>query len=795
LTRLKRLAFIGNSLPRRCGIATFTADLQQAVAAERPEIETFIVAMNDHGHTYNYPAEVRFQVRDGKIEDYAAAAAFLNEGAVDVVCLQHEFGIFGGDAGSHILALLARLTMPVITNFHTILSAPSPAQHSVMTQIVEASAKLVAMSEKGRDLLRSVYRVPAEKIEIIPHGIPDFAFVEPHQSKARLGFSDKAIILTFGLLSPNKGIEVMIDAMPAILQRRPDAVYVVLGATHPNLVRNQGEIYRESLVARVRTLGIEKHVVFLDRFVDRPTLLEFIAMCDVYVTPYLNAAQMTSGTLAYSFGLGKAVVSTPYWHARELLADGRGVLVPFGDSVALSRQIGTLLTDEARRHGLRQRAYAGSRSMTWARTAAHYVAAFEDTRRERRPGVVTRPRARDILPLPEIQLGHFLVLCDDTGILQHAIHSVPDRAHGYCVDDNSRALLLACALSSPAEQPLTDILTTRFASFVQHAWNPDTGRFRNFMSFSRNWLEDIGSEDSHGRSLWALGECARSDVSRRRWAAALFAQAMAAVQDFRSPRAWAFTLLGLDGYCAAIPGDSSAQQLRHRLAEKLIALLGAVEAPGWVWFEDGLAYDNARLCQALIVTGMATATQRHVTAGLRTLRWLMKIQTTQEGFFRPVGTEGFGDRRKGPRAFDQQPVETAAAIAACCAAWNADHDPIWKKDVERAFDWFLGGNDLAVPVADPESGSCRDGLHPDRANENRGAESVLSYLLSLADVRALTRRAAERAGLASAPSLRTSDIPNKNRGSLVANHLSEPPGLASASRSHPGHRAPLQTGD
>ncbi len=538
--------------------------------------------MTDHGQTYDYPASVAFQVRDDSVEDYVRAAAFLNAGRFDVVCLQHEFGIFGGEAGAHILELLSRLTMPVVTTLHTVLAKPNAAQRAVMERIVEASAKIVVMANKGRELLRSVYRVPDDKIEVVAHGIPDFPFVEPDTAKAKLGFGGRSVILTFGLLSPSKGIEVMIDAMPAILKHRADAVYVVLGATHPNLVRDQGETYRESLMSRVRELGVDDHVVFLNQFVDQATLLEFISMCDVYVTPYLNEAQMTSGTLAYSFGLGKPVVSTPYWHARELLADGRGVLVPFGDPAAIGKEIALLLTDDPRRRAMRERAYAVSRSMTWERTAELYMAAFENARHGAWLKVIARTEPDAMAPLapatpvpaaPDMQLGHFLTMCDDTGLFQHAVHSVPDRSHGYCVDDNARALLVACALNNPGEKPLSEVLTARFAAFVQHAWNPDTRRFRNFMGFNRNWLEDKGSEDSHGRTLWALGECARKDAnpSRRRWAAALFAQALPTAETFRSPRASAFTLLGLDGYCAMVPDDLHAQQIRRSLAERLMS--------------------------------------------------------------------------------------------------------------------------------------------------------------------------------------------------------------------------------
>ena len=760
MSQLSSLAFIGNSLPRRCGIAAFTTDLQQAISASCADVKTCIVAMTDHGYAYEYPSVVRLQVNDDRIGDYVHAADFLNAGQFEVVSLQHEFGIFGGEAGDHIMALLSRLTMPIVTTLHTVLSEPTPLQRRVLDRIVDASSKVVVMAEKGRELLRTVHRVPAEKIEIIPHGIPDMAFVEPDQAKLKLGFSGRTVILTFGLLSPNKGVEVMIDAMPSILKSHKNAVYVVLGATHPNLVRHQGEAYRESLVARVRALGIEDHVVFFDQFVDRATLLGFISMCDVYVTPYLNEAQMTSGTLAYSFGLGKAVVSTPYWHARELLADGRGILVPFGDVTAIGNEIAGLLTNNARRQAMRKRSYSSSRSMTWERTAERYLTAFESARRGHRLRAIARldqsgPSRGSPVP-PEMRIGHLLSMCDDTGLYQHAVHSVPDRSHGYCVDDNARSLLLACALNNPGEQRLPETLTARLAAFVQHAWNPDTRRFRNFMSFDRSWLEDIGSEDSHGRTLWALGECARSDASqsRRRWAASLFAEALLTAESFRSPRAWAFTLLGLDAYCTSVTEDSPAQRLRHLLAERLISIMSVVATKEWVWFEEGLAYDNARLPQALIVTGISTGAPAYVEAGLRSLRWLMTLQTTPAGFFRPIGTEGFGDKRKLPRAFDQQPLEATAAISACLAAWRADGDVEWRSEAARAFAWFLGSNDLALPLVDLETGSCCDGLHPDRPNENRGGESVISYLLGLAEIRQLARISGNRTELARPQALR-----------------------------------------
>lgn len=742
---LQRVALIGNHLPRRCGIATFTHDLHRAISAARPDLETCVVAMNDPGATYDYPAAVRFQVQDEAIDGYAQAADFLNAAPFDIVCLQHEYGIFGGEAGGHVIELLQRLTMPIVTTLHTVLPTPTPAQRDVMGKIAAKSTKIVVMAEKGRELLRSVHDVSPQKIEVIPHGVPDFPFLETHHAKAKLGFSGKTVILTFGLLSPSKGIETVIDAMPAIIRASPNAVYVILGATHPNLVRTQGETYRDSLTVRARELGIEDHVVFFNQFVDQATLLAFISMCEVYATPYLNEAQMTSGTLAYSFGLGKAVVSTPYWHARELLDDGRGILVPFGDAKAIGVEIAALLTNDVRRHAMRKRAYAASRPMTWAQTAKRYLAAFDLARETSRFNKRARAGLSEVRgngnTLPQVQTGHFLSMCDSTGLLQHAVYSVPDRVHGYCVDDNARALLLSSALASFGEAKLSEPPTARFAAFIQHAWNPDTHRFRNFMSYDRQWLESQGSEDSHGRTLWALGECARSDTdpSRRRWAAALFKTALPAVEHFQSPRAWAFTLLGLDAYCTLVVGDLTASRMREALAGRLVDAFQAGETTDWCWFEDLLAYDNARLSQALLVTGAAIEKPLMVKIGLASLRWLMTLQTTPEGCFRPVGTESFGVKRKPPQPFDQQPVEAAAAISACLAAWRVNDNAEWTAGAMRAFDWFLGGNDLQTSLVDPISGGCLDGLHPDRPNENRGAESAVSYLLGLVEMRHFAR--------------------------------------------------------
>ncbi len=711
MKQLQRVAFIGNHLPRRCGIATFTHDLHRAVATARPDLKTCVVAMTDPGRTYDYPPAVRFQIRDELIGDYVQAAEFLNNAGFDVVSLQHEYGIFGGEAGRNIIELLSRLEMPIVTTLHTVLSQPTPIQRDVMRRIIDASTKIVVMSEKGHEFLRSVHDVPARKIEVIPHGIPDFPFLETHHAKAKFGFGGKTIILTFGLLSPNKGIETMLDAMPEIIKSCPNAVYVILGATHPNLVRDQGEAYRESLTARVQELGIDDHVVFFDQFVDQATLLDFISMCDVYVTPYLNEAQMTSGTLAYSFGLGKAVVSTPYWHAKELLGDGRGILVPFrrcqshehrdrrpadkrrsppchaqtcvrGEPIDDVGANGQALSRE-----LRDCARA-RRDLQYCFRLIELFPGARDTRFRRSGSVISSRSA-------------IVRACSSTP-------SIPCRT-ALTATVSTTTLAPCCSrarLRASGEAQLPETLTARFAAFIQHAWNPDTRRFRNFMSYDRRWLEETGSEDSHGRTLWALGECARKDTdpSRRRWAAALFKTALPVVEEFSSPRAWAFSLLGLDAYCTLVGGDLFANRVRGLLADKLMSMLAARKTKDWLWFEDVLAYDNARLPQALIQTGLTTHTPSYVEAGLQSLRWLMSLQTASSGCFRPVGTKSFGKLRQKPEAFDQQPVEAAATISACLAAGRADGGAEWPAGAMCAFDWFLGENDLQTALIDPDNG-------------------------------------------------------------------------------------------
>jgi len=740
--KIQKIAFIGDHLPRKCGIATFTSDLLAAVQSEHPESRCLAVSVNDIQDGYEYPEVVRFEVEEQDLPSYLRAADFLNISNVDVVCLQHEFGIFGGPAGGHILALLRELRMPVVTTLHTILREPRADQRRVMEGLISLSTRLVVMAERGRQMLHEIYQAPLAKIDLIPHGIPDVGFVDPTYFKDQFGVEGKVVLLTFGLLSPNKGVEHVLNALPQILAEFPEVVYIVLGATHPNEVRERGEAYRLSLEILAKKNKVEKSVIFYNQFVDLDNLKEFIGAADLYVTPYLNEAQITSGTLAYTFGSGKAVVSTPYWHAAELLADDRGVLVPFGDAPAIAREVIALLRDDTRRHAIRKNAYKIGREMVWSNVAQMYMRAFECSRREvaAMPRKFLGARTLDKKPreLPPIKLNHLQRMTDSTGVFQHAAFSVPNFSEGYCTDDNARAFILSVLLGELGEDSeQVQAMATTFAAFLHHAFNLQTKRFHNHMSFDRRWLDEQGSEDCQGRALWALGiGVGRSPFrSFQMLAGQLFAQALPSLPSFTSPRAWAFGLIGIHEYLRRLSGDSMVNQTRETLTCRLMERFDASAHPDWQWFEEELSYDNARLAQAMIVSGQATGQKAVLERGLQALRWLTELQTSENGQFRPIGSNGFYRRGGGRANFDQQPVEAQASISACLDAYRSTSDSWWYEQAQRAFDWFIGWNDLHLDLYSPETGGCHDGLHVDRVNGNQGAESTLAFLLSLAEMR------------------------------------------------------------
>jgi glycosyltransferase involved in cell wall biosynthesis len=736
-----RMAFLGNHVPRLCGIATFTRDLCEAVSAAAPEADCYAVAVNDRQGGYDYPERVRFELEEKNIHSYRRAADYLNFNNADVLCVQHEFGIYGGTAGSHLLALLKEVRMPVVTTLHTILSEPNATQRQVMDEISRRSDRLVVMAQKGAEILRDVYAVPESKIDIIPHGIPDVPFTDSALSKEQFGVEGRTVLLTFGLIGPGKGIEHVIEALPEIVRAHPEVVYLVLGATHPHLVAREGERYRLSLEWLAEERGVKDHVIFYNRFVTPEDLKEFVSATDIYLTPYLNQAQITSGTLAQVFGAGKAVISTPYWHAQELLADGRGILVPFAQPAAIAAAVGEYLDRPDVMQRTRKMAWNAGREMIWPAVARRYIECFQIVRAERKApsrtafaGWTAAVRSYD---LPVLNLDHLVRMTDSTGIFQHALFTVPDFHHGYCTDDNARAFILCCLLDDLGGTPpyaSLNGLSSTYLAFLACALNRDTGHFRNFMSFDRRWLEPAGSEDSHGRALWALGIGAARPQRKGQsiLCADLFEAALANVESFSSPRAWAFTLLGIHEYLREYPASSRAKAARDVLVADLIRLWKQCATDHWPWFEPGATYDNVRLCQALLLNGRAMGHEEAFRIGIESLRWLVSIQKTPSGCFRPIGSNGFYERDGARAHFDQQPVEAQAMVAACLDAHRLTQDDAWFREARRAFEWFLGRNDLSLPLYDPASGGCADGLHPDRVNQNQGAESTLAFHLALA---------------------------------------------------------------
>lgn len=742
MPRLRKIAFVGNYPPRRCGIATFTHDLRQSVT-NSTSAECLVVAMNDVVSGYGYAPEVQFQIVEQELDEYRAAADYLNFSNVDVVSLQHEFGIYGGPSGNHILAFLNDLRMPVVTTLHTVLSEPSQSQRAVMTELIGLSTRLVVMTDRSRQTLIDTYTVNPEQIDLIAHGIPRAPDTPQSVLKEQFKILGRPVALTFGLLSPGKGIEFVLRAIPEIVKRFPDFIYLILGATHPALLREQGERYRISLERIAIELGVTKHVSFYNRFVSLEELTEFIGAADLYITPYLNEQQAVSGALAYAFGSGQAVISTPYWHAAELLADGRGVLVPFSDSAAIAREVIGLLSDDGRRHAMRKQAYQLGRSMTWERISHKYLSSFETSREQRQVSGSTwgvRTLDEQPLALPHLKLDHLEHLSDSTGIVQHAIYTIPDHAHGYCTDDNARALILTILLEEQGkESPLLHLLSSRYAAFLNCAFNRKTGRFRNFMSFDRQWLEDEGSDDSQGRTAWALGTCiGRSrHVGMAAWARELFPHAITACEQATSPRTWALAIIGIHEYLRRGSGDQFVLTASQRLADRLIGLYVTNAIESWPWFEDSATYDNARLPQALIAFGRWFDHAEASEIGLRSLRWLCDHQRSPEGRFRSIGSNGFSKNGGILATFDQQPIEAYGMVSAAIVAHSTTSDPYWIEQAHLAFDWFLGRNDIGQPICDPSTGGCYDGLMEGKVNENQGAESTLAFLLSLVEMKSL----------------------------------------------------------
>ena len=716
-----RIAILGNHIPRQCGIATFTADL-----AKHLDAEVHVIAMNDRSG-YRYPDVVSKTIEAEKLADYQQAADWLNAERMEVLSVQHEFGIYGGECGEYLLELLRNVKMPIVTTLHTILREPTDCQRRVFEELIQLSERVVVMSQTGADMLGKVYGLSSRRIDVVPHGIHAIPAGVGARIRAEMGIGDRPLILTFGLLAYDKGVHDMIQAMADVVAVHPDAVYVVVGATHPHIRQREGEAYRERLYEEVRRLGIEDNVYFVNKFVSDEELKGWLDACDIYVTPYLKPEQITSGTLAYAVGAGCAVVSTPYWHASEILSEGRGVLVPFREPAALAEAVSGLVANPDIRYRIQQRAFDYGRTMLWGCAGAAYLKIFERARHE------GAEHLRNITTQSgsELSLRHLSAISDDVGVFQHAVYEWPNRHEGYCTDDCARALEFLLTQEPTA-------LLDRCFEFVWHAYDPERKRFRNFMGFDRKWIDE-GSDDCQGRTFHALCQiCRRRPESSMADAArTLVADFLPTVMGLKSPRAWSWAAMGLADLCKQ-ESNSEYREKLEQIVGRLMQLYTKNGTCDWPWFEPTLAYDNARLSQALILSGQVLSNREALRMGLESLGWLTKVQTAKDGCFAPIGCKGFYTKG-GVRAwFDQQPVDVWASVSACVSAWRATGDIVWWDEAHRAFDWFMGENTEQLVMADSEEGRCFDGLEPGRVNRNCGAESTLAFLASCWEMNSAT---------------------------------------------------------
>jgi glycosyltransferase involved in cell wall biosynthesis len=741
-----RVAFVGTYPPRRCGIATFTRDLQQAVAGAAPSIVPMILALTDSGGRYDYPRSVRYEIRQSAKSDYARAAEFVNYSDVRFVSVQHEHGIFGGDDGAYVVEFLSALRVPAIATLHTVLKTPSQGQRETVQQISRQCSALVVMSQVAADLLASSYGISGRDVHVIPHGIPDVEPADAAVLKARFGIAGRRMLLTFGLLGPNKGIETVIRALPALITAFPDLVYFVVGATHPVIKRRHGEAYRTTLEREAERLGVREHVVFRDHFVTTDELVSYLQAADTFVSPYLNEAQVTSGALSYAMGAGAAAVSTPYWHAQELLAEGRGRLFPFGDSGALAEVLSALWRAPAQLEGLRAAAYAFTRSMVWPRIGEAYLQLGSRVASEA-PARLTSRQGPTASSLPDLRLDHLQRLTDDTGIIQHATFSIPSRASGYCVDDNARALIVALGAERLGSTEETMRLVTTYLSYLQFAQTAQ-GDFRNFMRYDRTFESSAPSDDCLGRALWALGTATHlgPDDGHRLLAREMFQRGLVGARRL-GPRGTATTILGLVGFLRAVPDAGAERALLVELAEGLVTRYRDEATDGWRWFEPALTYDNALIPLALFKAYLATRDRASLRVARASLEFLEEVCFREDQLVL-VGNAGWHSRG-GPRATaDEQCIDATAFVLAFRGAYLATGDRHYLQRMRQSFAWFLGTNRLGIPLYDFVTAGCRDGLGVSEANQNQGAESTLSFLCALLQMLEVAGEGLEQASVA-----------------------------------------------
>ena len=728
-----KIAFIGTYIPRLCGIGTFTNNLFKSMLinsdSRKKGYEGFVVALNDMDMIYEYPAEVKLTIRQEHQQDYLEAVKFINLSGADICILEHEFGIFGGQSGVYILPLLHRLEIPLIVTLHTILKTASYNEKAVLQEICKMAHKIVVMSHKAIEFLVNIYNVPEEKIVLIEHGVPDIHFSH-EKSKKEFKLESRKVIFTFGFIGRNKGIETVIKALPIVVKKHPDVIYIVLGKTHPNVLRHSGEEYRVFLMRLVKSLQLENHVVFLNEFIEEQDLFKYLYACDIYITPYLNEAQITSGTLSYAIGVGSAVISTPYWHASELLAEGRGRLFNFNDSNSLISTLTELLDKPEELNKLKRKAFDYGRKITWPKTGEKYVALAENILKEELKVIDKNETELDLLILPPFSLTHIIRLTDDTGIIQHAKFGIPNLKEGYCLDDNARALLMVLMAYRQMKDMRGFDLLPIYLSYIHYMQNDD-GTFRNFLSFSRNFLDEVGSEDSFGRTIWALGYLLGNAPNDAYYQTGklIFFNASPNFEKLNSIRSIANTMIGISYYLKSNPSDDIMTERLRNLANILIRQYSENETSDWKWFESLLAYDNGILPLALLHSSEILNDNNITKTALESMNFLTK-HTLKDNYLSIIGNEKWYKKEGVRSVFAQQPIDAMAMILMYHQAFHLTKDKGFLNKLYTSFLWFLGENDLRMSLYDYETQGCCDGFERSGVNRNQGAESSLAYLIS-----------------------------------------------------------------
>lgn len=754
-----KVLFIGTYVPKECGIATFTSDLLNSMSGEDNSVHCEVIALNDPSETYNYPEEVVFQIQRDRIEDYYRAADYINQSDIDIVCLQHEFGLFWGNAGDYIFALLSGINKPVISTMHTVIREPELEYRVSTEKLIRYSEKLIVMSQTAVEMLKDVYKTPEDKIELIFHGVPDYPFNNCSKYKKRLNLKGAPLVLTFGLLSQNKGIESMLEALPEVVSQYPDLVYLILGATHPIIKKNFGETYRQYLQNKVSELGLEKNVVFHDKFVEKEELCNYILASDIYVSPYLSREQVVSGALTYAIGMGKAIISTPYWYAQEMLSDNRGLLVDFGNTDGFRQSLLHLIKNPEECDNMRKKAYDFGRKMTWKNVGKQYNTVF--TKALKNYSAYSTSKKFNFLPnqLPEVKLDYLKLLTDDVGIIQHTNLGVPARHYGYSTDDVGRALVALTQLidNQKRAEDFWKLITT-YLSFLEHA-QTDTGHFHNFMSYKREFLDEKGSEDTLGRAIYGLGHvvsCPYLSKNLRTLAHTLMSRARPEMEKLTYPRAKAYTMCGLyEMLRAGVDADEFESVFNSRRdavksvdslvskdtfesilinhANSLVDLYEANHKEDWNWFEPTVTYSNAKLSESLLLAYNYTKDRTYRNIGLDTLDFLTEIQWKGD-FFDIVGNQGWYPYNGEKPIFDQQPIEAGYLTQAYVSAYEIVRDGKYLEFARYSFEYFLGRNRLQTVIYDYSTGAVCDGLNRDGMNCNQGAESVICFLMALSSL-------------------------------------------------------------